>query len=66
MVLPRFTGHESEIDIHCPADGAHKPEFDEWRWEEPARLTGLIVPFKREVYERVIAEFGRLGVLREK
>jgi len=60
----RFTGHESEIDIHHPAEGAHKPEFDEWRWEEPARLPGLIVPFKREVYGRVIAEFGRLDASR--
>ena len=56
----RFTGHETEIDIHRPADGAHKPEFDSWRWEKPARLPDLIVPFKRKVYERVVAEFSGL------
>ncbi len=57
----RFTGQETEIDIHHPANGAHKPEFDEWRWEEPARLPELIVPFKRKVYERVVAEFAALA-----
>ena len=53
----RFTGPESEIDIHRPAGGAHEPEFDAWRWEDPALLAGLVVPFKRAVYEQVLAEF---------
>ena len=53
----RFTGDESEIDIDRPAGGAHKPEFDAWRWESPAALPGLIVPFKRQVYEDVVAAF---------
>ena len=34
-----------------PATG-HKPEFDAWRWETIERLPELIVPFKRQVYER--------------
>jgi putative (di)nucleoside polyphosphate hydrolase len=59
----RFTGAESEIDVHHPANGAHDAEFDEWRWEEPARLPELIVPFKRAVYERVLGGFS--GVLRD-
>ena len=33
------------------------PEFREWRWIEPARLPDLIVPFKRDLYRRLIAEF---------
>lgn len=53
----RFMGEESEIDIAHPAGGHHEPEFDAWRWEHPARLPELIVPFKRHVYERVVAEF---------
>ncbi len=53
----RFTGDESEIDIANPAGGAHQPEFDAWRWEKPARLPQLIVPFKRHVYEQVVREF---------
>ena len=56
----RFTGDESEIDIAHPA-GGHKPEFVEWRWEELHRLPALVVPFKRGVYERVVAEFEHLA-----
>src|SRR6476661_2341757 len=56
----RFTGDEREIDIEHPA-GGHKPEFDAWRWAPMADLPGLIIPFKRPVYERVVAEFSRLA-----
>ncbi len=55
----RFTGDDAEIDIAHPAAGAHRPEFDEWRWENPLLLPELIVPFKRHVYERVVEEFAR-------
>ena len=55
----RFTGKESEIDVLHPA-GGHAPEFAEWRWEKMERLPDLIIPFKRPVYERVIAEFAPL------
>ena len=54
----RFTGDDSEIDIEHPA-GGHKPEFVEWRWEELQNLPELVVPFKRQVYERVVAEFAK-------
>ncbi len=53
----RFEGQDSEIDIHTPGQGAHKPEFDDWRWEPMANLPGLIIPFKRPVYEKVVADF---------
>jgi putative (di)nucleoside polyphosphate hydrolase len=55
----RFTGDDSEIDIEHPA-GGHKPEFDAWRWVPMADLPELIIPFKRPVYERVVAEFAGL------
>lgn len=48
----RFDGHDGEIRI----DGPH-PEFERWRWIEADRLMQLIVPFKRDVYGSVIAEF---------
>jgi putative (di)nucleoside polyphosphate hydrolase len=54
----RFTGAESEIDIAHPA-GGHEPEFVEWRWEPMQNLPRLIVPFKRSVYKRVVAEFAQ-------
>jgi putative (di)nucleoside polyphosphate hydrolase len=53
----RFLGADEEIDIARPAEGAHEPEFEEWRWERPGLLPELIVPFKRAVYERIVAEF---------
>ena len=56
----RFTGDESEIDIANPG-GGHEPEFVEWRWEPVANLPALIIPFKRAVYERVVAEFARFA-----
>jgi len=56
----RFTGADDEIDIERPLGGAHPPEFDAWRWERLDRLPGLIVPFKRPVYEKVCAAFADL------
>ena len=51
----RFKGEESEIDLG-PHPG-HKAEFDAWRWAPLPELPELVVPFKREVYARVVAEF---------
>jgi putative (di)nucleoside polyphosphate hydrolase len=56
----RFTGGDREINILEPA-GGHKPEFMEWRWEPMRNLPGLIIPFKRPVYERVVREFSRFA-----
>ena len=56
----RFTGNEKEINILEPV-GGHKPEFVEWRWEPMRNLPGLIIPFKRPVYERVVKEFSRFA-----
>ena len=50
--LARFLGRDDDIDI----DTEH-PEFREWRWVEPERLPDLIVPFKRDLYRRLVAEF---------
>lgn len=55
----RFEGDESEIDVASPA--GHKPEFDAWRWERMENLPGLIIPFKRPVYERVVESFSSLA-----
>jgi putative (di)nucleoside polyphosphate hydrolase len=58
--LFRFDGDEAEIDIHLPANGQHKPEFADWRWERFEALPDLVVPFKREVYVQVAAWFAPL------
>ena len=44
----------------CQPEG-HKQEFDCWRWAPMDELPGLVVPFKRDVYERVVAAFRHLG-----
>lgn len=54
-VLMRFLGRDDQIDIAT----AH-PEFSAWRWADPADLVPGIVPFKRAVYARVLAELGPL------
>ena len=56
----RFTGAESEINVAHPA-GGHEPEFVDWRWEKLPNLPALVVPFKRKVYERVVAEFAKFA-----
>lgn len=56
----RFDGDESEIDIAHPG-GGQKPEFDAWKWVAMQELPDLIIPFKRGVYEKVVAEFAGLG-----
>jgi len=50
--LMRFKGGETDVNIAT----AH-PEFSEWKWADPAELLAYIVPFKRGIYEQVLAEF---------
>jgi putative (di)nucleoside polyphosphate hydrolase len=56
----RFEGDESEIAIN-PPPGGHDAEFDAWAWKPMAKLPELIVPFKRKVYEEVVAAFRHLA-----
>ena len=51
--LARFLGDDRDIDLN--ADG--HPEFRDWKWVAPDRLPELIVPFKRELYRRLLREF---------
>jgi putative (di)nucleoside polyphosphate hydrolase len=50
--LARFIGQDT--DVHIATD---HPEFREWRWVEPQLLPDLIVPFKRELYQRLLRVF---------
>jgi putative (di)nucleoside polyphosphate hydrolase len=54
----RFAGSDTEIDLE-PA--GHDPEFDAWRWAPVDEVLALIVPFKRDVYARIIDEFRPLA-----
>jgi putative (di)nucleoside polyphosphate hydrolase len=51
----RFAGRDADIDLAT----AH-PEFDAWKWVDPQEAAQLIVPFKRPIYEAVLAEFAHL------
>ena len=50
--LARFLGTDADINLET----AH-PEFNAFRWVDPSQLPDLIVPFKRQLYEDVLAEF---------
>lgn len=56
----RFEGSDSEIAIN-PPPGGHEAEFDMWEWKPMTDLPGLIVPFKRKVYESVVSAFRHLA-----
>ncbi|MGZ8313101.1 MAG: RNA pyrophosphohydrolase [Allosphingosinicella sp.] len=50
--LARFLGEDQDVNIATP-----EPEFRAWKWAEPAELPALIVPFKKKLYEELIAVF---------
>jgi putative (di)nucleoside polyphosphate hydrolase len=50
--LCRFLGRDSDVSI-----ATEHPEFRAWKWVEPERLPDLIVPFKRDLYGRLLREF---------
>ena len=51
-VVARYQGQDGDIDLDT-----EEPEFDNWKWVDAAELPTMIVPFKRPVYEAVLAEF---------
>ena len=52
--LMRFLGEDNQINIETD-----HPEFSEWKWVDYRELVDRIVPFKREVYAKVVAEFSK-------
>jgi putative (di)nucleoside polyphosphate hydrolase len=50
--LARFLGTDEDVNIET----AH-PEFRAWKWCDPEDLPRMIVPFKRDLYEAVLAAF---------
>ncbi|MFQ5565462.1 MAG: RNA pyrophosphohydrolase [Paracoccaceae bacterium] len=51
----RFNGADRDVNI-----ATAEPEFRAWAWMAPGELIGCIVPFKRDTYTRVFAEFADL------
>lgn len=54
----RFLGDDREVNLKPPG---HKQEFDQWRWASMDEVTGIVIPFKRQVYDQVIRAFRHLG-----
>ncbi|WP_122075720.1 RNA pyrophosphohydrolase [Pseudophaeobacter sp. EL27] len=50
--LMRFLGRDDQVNIET-----EHPEFSAWCWQPVDQLVEKIVPFKREVYARVVQEF---------
>ncbi|MEM7169258.1 MAG: RNA pyrophosphohydrolase [Pseudomonadota bacterium] len=57
----RYLGSDDDIDINT-----EHPEFNAWKWVSIQALPDLIIPFKRRIYEKVVAEFGHLAGLETK
>ena len=50
--LLQFTGTDADVNIQT-----EHPEFSAWRWLKSADLVDNIVPFKRDVYVKVVEAF---------
>ena len=50
-----FTGEDDDINVHT----AH-PEFGAWKWSSVAELIDNIVPFKADIYSKVVSGFRHL------
>ncbi|MBX3564579.1 MAG: RNA pyrophosphohydrolase [Sphingomonas sp.] len=50
--LFRFLGTDGDVNIETA-----EPEFRAWRWSDPQDLPAMIVPFKRDLYERLLTVF---------
>ena len=51
-LLARFLGADEDVNLDTP-----EPEFRAWKWAEPSELPAMIVPFKKKLYEDVLAAF---------
>jgi putative (di)nucleoside polyphosphate hydrolase len=50
--LLRFLGEDSDVNLETP-----DPEFRAWKWADPADLPAMIVPFKKEMYAKLLEAF---------
>ena len=48
----QFTGEENDVNV-----GTVNPEFSEWKWTKIKLIVDEIVPFKRDVYSKILMEF---------
>jgi len=48
----KFTGTDKDIDLYS----TNHPEFDKWKWVSVDDLVKYIVPFKRKLYKKIVAD----------
>jgi putative (di)nucleoside polyphosphate hydrolase len=53
--LMRFKGNDADINIET-----EHQEFTSWQWVDADMVPQLIVPFKKRLYENIVAEFADL------
>lgn len=53
--LMRFSGTDQDVNI-----ATEHPEFSAWKWAAVGDLEPFIVPFKRDLYRRVVTTFAPL------
>ena len=47
-----FLGSDGEINLNT-----HKPEFSDWKWINPKDAIKFVVPFKKDLYLKVLHAF---------
>ena len=52
----KFLGEDEEVNIRSH----HKPEFRNWEWVHPKKVSNKIVSFKKNIYFKVLDEFNEL------
>ena len=55
--IVKFLGNDEEINLNTK-----HPEFIEWKWVDPDKITKLVVEFKLHVYERIQEEVKKILV----
>lgn len=59
-IAMEFLGKDSDINLNSN----DHPEFTRWKWVLVTDLLDLVVPFKRNVYERVMQDFAKFAFMR--
>ena len=57
----RFLGNDIEIN----PTKVKNPEFSDWKWANIGEIQKMTVPFKREVYSKIVSEFSRFAKVAE-
>ena len=56
--IMKFTGNTKDINIKTK-----NPEFLEWKWIEPSKLTNSAVHFKQDIYNKIKQELRSLNLI---